>query len=222
MRGRFITLEGGEGAGKSTQACYLADWLRVRGHKVLETREPGGCWGAEALRGLLIDPPDGTHWDPVGEALILSAARRDHLRQVIWPALDQGTWVICDRFADSTVAYQGYGHGIPLDTLETLYDLVAGPFAPDLTLILDLDPVVGLARARSRGALTRFERLDAAFHGRVRAGFLDIARRTPERCAVIAADGEEEVVTRRTLDALEASMRTWAEDEADAVSGGAV
>ncbi|MBB4265820.1 dTMP kinase [Roseospira visakhapatnamensis] len=212
MRGRFITLEGGEGTGKSTQARHLAAWLRARGHTVVETREPGGSSGAEALRAVLVDAPvDG--WDAVGEALLLSAARRDHLRHVIWPALRRGDWVVCDRFADSTLAYQGHGHGLAPETLEVLYELVAGPFGPDLTLVLDLDPNVGLMRARARGAVTRFEALDIAFHARVRLGFLDIAGHEPERCTVIAADGDEDTVTARTIKAVQARIEAWSADE---------
>ncbi len=218
MRGRFITLEGGEGAGKSTQARRLASWLRDQGHSVVETREPGGSPGAEALRAVLVEAPtDG--WDAVGEALILSAARRDHLRRVIWPALRQGAWVVCDRFADSTLAYQGHGHGVSPEVLETLYELVAGPFGADLTLVLDLDPNVGLMRARTRGAMTRFECLDVDFHTRVRLGFLDIAGREPERCAVIPADGDESAVTTRMIRAVRARIEAWSADE-DMVTGG--
>jgi len=218
MRGRFITLEGGEGAGKSTQASRLAAWVREQGHRVVETREPGGSPGGEILRDVLVNA-EADRWDAVGEALILSAARRDHLRQVIWPALRDGQWVICDRFADSTRAYQGYGHGLSAEALDILYELVAGPFGPDLTLILDMDPREGLRRARSRGPLTRFETLDIEFHSRVRLGFQEIAGREPERCSIIEADSDADTVTARILGCVRERIETWCADD-DMIGGG--
>lgn len=185
--GRFITLEGGEGAGKSTQAALLADALRSKGLAVVATREPGGTAGAEAIRALLLQAPDG-QWSGVSEVLLHYAARREHLDKVILPALGQGAWVICDRFADSTMAYQGYGLGCARGMIDALHRLVVGTLAPDLTLILDLDPGAGRARAAARGqGSDRYESLDSAFHARVRAGFLEIARAAPERCAVVEA-----------------------------------
>ena len=187
--GRFITLEGGEGAGKSTQIARLQARLEARGRKVLPTREPGGSPGAEMIRKLLVEGPV-ERWDGVTEALLLFAARRDHLRSTVWPALEQGMWVISDRFADSTTAYQGYGHGMDRAMLERLYDLTVGQFRPDLTLILDLPVDTGLARAAARrGAEMRFESLGRDFHQRVRSGFLEIAKRDPDRCAVVDASG---------------------------------
>jgi len=217
IRGRFITLEGGEGAGKSTQARRLAATLRDRGLEVIETREPGGSEGAERLRSVLLDGAADC-WDPVSEALIFAAARRNHLQHTIRPALDRGAWVICDRFADSTTAYQGYGHGVSLETLETLYDVTAGPFGPDLTLILDVPPTTGLSRAALRGVVNRFEGLDRAFHHRVHLGFHDIAVREFERCILIDAMGAEDTVAARVQAAVEARMADWAAD-ADAVGG---
>jgi dTMP kinase len=185
--GRFITLEGGEGAGKSTQIARLRAHLEAKGHRVVTTREPGGSPGAEMVRKLLVEGP-AERWDGHTEALLHFAARRDHLRSTVWPALEQGTWVISDRFADSTRAYQGYGHGLDLAMLERLYEIAVGDFRPDLTLILDLPVAAGLARAASRrGTETRYESLPLAFHERVRAGFLDIAAREPQRCAVVDA-----------------------------------
>ncbi|MBB4284737.1 dTMP kinase [Roseospira goensis] len=216
-RGRFITLEGGEGTGKSTQARRLAQALRRRGLSVVETREPGGSPGAELLRAVLLEAP-AECWDAMSEALILSAARRDHLATTIRPALARGDWVVCDRFADSTLAYQGFGHGVDPATLEQLYDLAVGPFGPDLTLVLDLDPQVGLERAKARGAETRFEHLDIGYHHRVHMGFIDIVAREPERCAMISAAGDEETVEGRILAAVEARMAEWSAD-ADAVEG---
>ena len=185
--GRFITLEGGEGAGKSTQIARLRAWLEGRGKTVAATREPGGSPGAEMIRKLLVEGP-AERWDGVTEALLHFAARRDHLRTTVWPALKRGAWVISDRFADSTRAYQGYGHGLDLAMLERLYGVAVGDFRPDLTLVLDLPIDVGLARAAARrGAETRYESLPIEFHRRVKAGFLEIAKREPSRCVVIDA-----------------------------------
>jgi dTMP kinase len=183
--GRFITLEGGEGAGKSTQIARLKSWLEGRGHAVMVTREPGGSPGAEMVRKLLVEGP-AERWDGTTEALLHFAARRDHLRAVVWPALKQNNWVVSDRFADSTLAYQGYGHGVDRSLIAQLYALSVGDFRPDLTLVLDLPVEIGLARAASRrGVETRYESLPLDFHRRVRAGFLEIAARDPGRCAVI-------------------------------------
>lgn len=195
-QGRFITLEGGEGAGKSTQIARLKDWLEARGHTVLTTREPGGSAGGEMIRKLLVEGP-ADRWDGPTEALLHFAARRDHLRAIVWPALKRGTWVASDRFADSTRAYQGYGHGIDLGLLDRLYDIAVGDFRPDLTLILDLPVDAGLARAgRRRGSETRYESLPRDFHDRVRAGFLEIAKREPARCVVIDASRDVERVAQ--------------------------
>lgn len=185
-RGKFITLEGGEGSGKSTQIRLLAQALEAVGIAVTVTREPGGSPSAEQIRALLVDGEVG-RWDPLSEALLHYAARREHLRHTVLPALAGGRWVLCDRFADSTMAYQGYGHGLGRDVIAALHAAVVGDLAPDLTLILDLPVDAGLARAASRGGADRYERMDRAFHERLRAGFLDIARREPARCAVIDA-----------------------------------
>jgi dTMP kinase len=185
--GRFITLEGGEGAGKSTQIARLKAWLEGRGKTVVATREPGGSPGAEMVRKLLVEGA-AERWDGTTEALLHFAARRDHLRSTIWPALKRGAWVLADRFADSTRAYQGHGHGLDLAMLERLYAIAVGDFQPDLTLILDLPVEVGLDRAKSRhGIETRYEGLPVEFHRRVKAGFLEIAKREPARCVVIDA-----------------------------------
>jgi dTMP kinase len=191
--GRFITLEGGEGAGKSTQIARLAERLKIK-HEVVTTREPGGSPGAEMIRKLLVEGP-AERWDGTTEALLHFAARRDHLRMTVWPALEHGAWVISDRFADSTRAYQGWGHGLDLATLDRLYSVAVGVFRPDLTLILDLPVDAGLARAAARrGAETRYESLPREFHDRVREGFLTIARLEPERCVVIDASQDIDAV----------------------------
>lgn len=192
--GRFITLEGGEGGGKSTQARRLAASLESEAGEVLLTREPGGSPGAEQIRGLLVDG-EVHRWDAVTETFLHFAARRDHLVNTVQPALARGAWVISDRFADSTMAYQGYGHGVDRDAIAELYRICVGSLKPDLTLILDLPVEAGLARAAGRGGgEDRYERMDVAFHERLRQGFLEIAGRNPLRCVVIdAARGEDEV-----------------------------
>lgn len=183
--GRFITFEGGEGGGKSTQARLLAAHLSAQGIPVLLTREPGGSAGAEAIRRLLLE---GQGFDPVAEAMLHFAARREHLVATIRPALAAGMWVISDRFADSTRAYQCHGQGVPGEVYRRLADLALEGFAPDLTVILDIGPEAGMARAMARGAVAdRYERLDAGFHARVRAGFLAIAAAEPSRCVVLDA-----------------------------------
>jgi len=195
-RGRFITLEGGEGAGKSTQIGLLQAFLRGQGREVVTSREPGGSPGAEMIRKLLVEGPADA-WDGPTEALLMFAARRDHLVRTVWPAIERGAWVISDRFADSTRAYQGHGHGLPLDRIELLYTVAVGNFAPDLTLILDLPVDIGLARAAARrGAETRFEGLGPGFHERVRSGFRAIAAAEPKRCALIDASGDVDTVHR--------------------------
>jgi dTMP kinase len=193
--GKFITLEGGEGAGKSTQIARLGERLRNKGHEVIVTREPGGSAGAEMIRKLLVEGPTD-RWDGPTEAMLHFAARRDHLRATVWPALKRGAWVISDRFADSTVAYQGYGHGVDPGLLNRLYGIAVGDFAPDLTIILDLPVETGLARAASRrGTETRYESLPIEFHRHVRQGFLDIAAANPARCVVVDATQGLDAVT---------------------------
>jgi dTMP kinase len=170
------------------------------------TREPGGSPGAEAIRELLLRG-DNERWDSVSETLLFFAARRDHFARTIGPALAAGRWVVCDRFTDSTLAYQGYGRGLPLDDLETLRRLALGDFGPDLTLILDLPVEAGLARAARRaGAADRFERLDVSFHQRLREGFLAIAAAAPERCALVDASGDVETVHRTIVAAVAARL----------------
>jgi dTMP kinase len=190
-RGYFITLEGGEGAGKSTQARRLAAALAAASVPVLRTREPGGAPGAERIRELLLSPGS---WDSLTEAMLHFAARREHVVRSIRPMLEAGAWVICDRFADSTRAYQGAGQGLAYETWARLCDLTLEGLQPDLTLILDLPVEAGLARAAGRSAADRYEKLDADFHARIRAGFHDIARREPARCVVLDAARDAEAV----------------------------
>jgi dTMP kinase len=202
--GRFITLEGGEGAGKSTQARRLADRLAARGVTAVVTREPGGSPGAELVRELLVTG-NADRWSPITETLLMYAARRDHIERTIAPALAAGDWVVSDRFADSTRAYQGAGGGAPGSLIQALERYVLGETRPDLTLILDLPVETGLARAAARAhAETRFEAKGEAFHQRLREGFLAIARVERDRCAVIDA--------AQDIDAVEAAV--WAAVEA--------
>ncbi|HTR18038.1 MAG TPA: dTMP kinase [Acetobacteraceae bacterium] len=195
-RGRFITFEGGEGAGKTTQARRLAAVLEEEGIRVLTTREPGGSPGAEVLRELLLS---GRHdWHAKAETLLHFAARAEHVERVIRPALEVGAWVICDRYSDSTLAYQGYGQGADRAVIATLRGVIG--LEPDLTLVLDVDEATALPRLAARGGgPDRYERLGSDFHARVAAGFREIAAANPERCALIPAGGSEAEVTARIL-----------------------
>jgi dTMP kinase len=186
--GRFITLEGGEGAGKSTQAKLLAAWLREHAIAVEITREPGGSPGAEEIRALLVTGETG-RWDPLTETLLHYAARRNHMTTRIAPALASGRWVISDRFFDSTAAYQGFGQGVNAEIIDRLRQLTIGGFKPDLTLILDISAQTRRLRTLGRpGQEDRYERMTEAFHARVRDGFMAIARAEPERCVMIDAE----------------------------------
>jgi dTMP kinase len=176
--------------------------LERSGIPALRTREPGGSAGAEAIRELLLSGAD-ERWDAITEVLLLNAARRDHVVRLIRPALERGLWVVSDRFLDSTIAYQGYGHGIPIPDLMAAHRLAVGDFLPGLTLILDLPVAEGLARVAQRGApSTRFERLDRAFHERLRAGFRTIAAEDPQRCVLIEAGGTIDSVGRAVIAAV--------------------
>ena len=189
--GRFITFEGGEGSGKSTATSALVKSLAASGRTVLATREPGGAPGAEQIRKLLVSGAVD-RWDPMAEALLHFAARREHLEHAIRPALDAGTWVVCDRFYDSTMAYQGYGQGLGPVAVRNLQFVALGDFAPDLTIVLDIPPQDGLGRETNSQASdasdeTRYGRMGAEFHSLVREGFLAIAAAEPDRCVVIDA-----------------------------------
>lgn len=201
-RGWFITFEGGEGTGKSTQLELLARHLEERGVETVRSREPGGTVLAEAVRSILLDPcqdPDG-----LSELLLLEAARHDHVERVVRPAIEQGSVVLCDRFADSSVVYQGVARGVGETVVEQLNRLATGGLEPDRTLVLDLDPVTALGRARSRNVDTQLDenRLDNepdAFHRRVREGFLRLADRHPDRVRVVDAHGGADEVHKRVL-----------------------
>ena len=206
-RGRFITIEGGEGVGKTTQVRLLMTALERARIPAKATREPGGSQGGEAIRRLLLEGAS-ERWDAVGEALLLVAARSDHVARLIAPSLAQGAWVVSDRFADSTFAYQGYGRGLALEDLATLHRFALGNFAPDLTVILDLPAEIGLARAKARASVDdRFELLDQAFHERLRQGFRQIAAEDGARCVLIDGSNDLQTVHRAILDAVESRLR---------------
>lgn len=201
-QGRFITIEGGEGAGKTTQIEALCRYLESLHLSVRRTREPGGSEGAEEIRRLIVEGASG-RWDAETEAFLVLAARRDHLRSLVWPALSSDSWVVCDRFSDSTYAYQGYGHGLSLKELDRLHAFTLGNFQPDLTLLIDLPVEVGLRRARARESQeARFESMGTAFHERVRQGFLERARQDPARIIILDGTQPAELVTRTMLHAV--------------------
>ncbi len=204
-RGQFITIEGPEGAGKTSQAARLESALRARGLAVIGTREPGGTVLGERIRELLL-APSASPIDPLADALLFNAARRQLVEEVIEPSLAAGTTVICARFADSTRAYQGYGGGLPLDELQRLEDIAIGGLRPNLTIVLDVPVEIGLAR-KAPDDRTRFETgFDVAFHRRVRSGFLAMAVAEPQRFVVLDATADEDAVTRRVLRAVEAAL----------------
>ena len=204
MNGRFITLEGGEGVGKSTQAARLATALRARGHDVIETREPGGSPGAEAIRALLLQG-EGDRWTPEAEALLFAAARADHVARTIRPALEAGRWVVCDRFLDSSLAYQGGADGLGEKAIRALHAIGSGGLLPDRTLLLDLPPSTAATREATRDGdvRDRFGARDATYRNAVAETFRRLAAGEPERFRSIDARGSEEDVTARLLAALD-------------------
>jgi dTMP kinase len=204
VTGRFVTLEGGEGVGKSTQLKALAGALRERGLAVVETREPGGSPGAEAIRELLLHGSDD-RWRPEAEALLFAAARSDHVARLIRPALERGEWVLCDRFVDSSIAYQGLVGGLGSDAVRRLHAIGSGDFLPHRTLLLRLDDQQAAARARSRDTegADRIGARDAGYHAAVNAAFDRLAEENRERFRVIDAAGQPEEVTARLMAALE-------------------
>ena len=192
--GRFITLEGGEGAGKSTQIQVVKDYLEARGIDVVVTREPGGTAEGQEIRNLLVSG-DKDKWSPLSETLLILADRAAHLERVIRPALAEGKYVVCDRFFDSTRAYQGIAGGLGLEVIHNLQQPVLGTTLPDVTLLLDIDPEKGLSRAQERGGDLRFESKTLAYHQTLRQAFLDFAKQEPERMVVIDADRDIEAVS---------------------------
>ena len=198
-RGLFIVFEGGEGAGKSTQSDLLARWVDEQGRSVTRTREPGGTPAAEAIREVLLDVAN-TGLDDRAEALLFAAARGDHAMRVIRPALERGDVVVCDRYLDSSVAYQGAGRGLGLDAVRDLSLWATRDLIPDLTIVLDLPVETGLQRASERqGGEDRYETMDFGFHSRLREGFLDIVRSDPQRCAIVDGTGSVDHVQAAIL-----------------------
>jgi dTMP kinase len=209
QRGKFITIEGGEGVGKSTQIATLREYLAGRGLDVIVTREPGGTPRAERIRELLLEQ-SAEPMPPLCELLLMFAARATHIANVIAPALARGAWVVCDRFTDATYAYQGSGRGMDVSSIATLESLLQGSLRPDLTILLDVSLDVSDARARERntvsGVVDRFEREQRDFFERVRAGYLQRARSEPARFAVIDAGGDRETVADAIRKALESLL----------------
>ncbi len=206
-RGRFISLEGGEGAGKSTQARLLAEALRVRGLDVLLTREPGGTPGAEAIRALLLDPP-GEGWGPPAEALLFAAARADHVERAILPALEAGQWVACDRFVDSSRAYQGGAGALGDEGVLALHRLGSGGLLPDLTLVIEVPPEIVKWRLADRdmGVADAIGGRGADYHAAVAAAFAALAEREPGRMKRVDGDGDADTVHARVMQAVEALL----------------
>ncbi len=206
MSGQFITIEGGEGVGKTTQLAFMREYLEQAGYRVTLTREPGGTALGEEIRSLLL----GHRHDGMAlatETLLMFAARAEHLERAIRPALAAGHWVLCDRFTDATYAYQGGGRGLSLERIAILENWVQDDLRPDLTLIFDAPVAVGLERAARRGAADRFEREETAFFERIRAVYLDRARQEPDRCRIVNADRPVAVVRAE----VEAILAGWLE-----------
>lgn len=184
LKGKFITFEGVEGAGKSTQSKLLVEYLNTNGIKAIWTREPGGCEGAEEIRKLLVNGAVNK-WDGITELLLMYASRRDHTEKKIKPFLKEGYVVVSDRYLDSTMAYQGYGYDLDLNKIKEVQKVVLDDFLPDLTIILDLDVIEGLQRTDKRGEKNRYEDMKVDFHNRVRNGFLNIAKQNTDRVKLI-------------------------------------
>ena len=205
--GRFITIEGGEGTGKSTLLDGLSKRLHERGIETVVTREPGGTALAERVRDLVLHPPQGEDWSPLAQAFLMNAGRIDHLEKHIQPALQTGTWVLCDRFTDSTRAYQSAEGGVDMGVLKQMESWVLAECKPDLTLILDVPAEVAMARRTLRGgAADAFETRSAAYHAKVRQIFLDIARDEPARCRLVDANQPPEAVCNDALSAIQATF----------------
>lgn len=217
MRGRFITFEGGEGAGKSTQIKLLAQRLAAANLRAITTREPGGSTGAEIVRHLVLSGIGGLIGGAAAETLLFAAARDDHVQTLIKPALEHGTWVLCDRFSDSTRAYQGRLGEVDPAVLNAIERVTIGGLKPDLTIILDVPAEVGIARAavrRGTGLPDRFEAEDIAFHRGLREAFRQIAAAEPDRCVLIDANDEPDVVARKVWQAVNDRLLAHALDEA--------
>ncbi len=211
-KGKFITFEGGEGSGKSTQCRLLLESFQKSKIDILRTREPGGTLGAENIRQLLVTG-DVNKWEPLTETFLHLASRKDHVERLIKPSIDKGIFVICDRFSDSTTSYQGYGHGLDIKIINQLQLITIGNFKPDITFVLDIDIETGISRADKRGgAENRYEKMGIQFHQRVRKGFLDIAKKDTDRCQLIdCVDTIENIhnkIIRITNEKLNLSLNT--------------
>lgn len=203
-KGLFVTLEGGEGSGKSTQIYSVKPILELQGFRVFATREPGGVRVSELIRSILLDP-ELDAMDPITELLLYNASRREMVKKLLLPALQEYDVVLMDRYFDSTVAYQGYARGIDMDTVRRLIRVAVGSLIPDLSILLDIEPAVGVARASSV-EITRFEKEELEFHEKVRAGYLTIAEQEPDRVKVVDATPSPEVVTTKILEILEPTL----------------
>ena len=188
MRNQFITFEGGEGSGKSTQINLLHNFLIEKGKDVVSTREPGGTPSAEIIRDLLTKG-DADRWSPATEALLMWAARSEHVEKLIKPSLDKGKWVLCDRFYHSTYAYQGVGHNLGIENMRIIKKIIIGEITPNLTFILDIDPVNGIGRTKNRVSNEdRFEKMNLTFHNNLRKAFIQFSKKNPKRFIVIDAE----------------------------------
>ena len=207
IKGRFITIEGCEGTGKSTQIKLLEKNLKKK-IKIKSTREPGGSFGAEQIRKLIFKSKR-QNWSPITEALLHISARSDHLEKIIKPNLKKGIWVICDRFRDSTIAYQGYGNGLKLNVLEIIQDSIFNKFHADLTIILDMDVNKCIRRVKKRKfGLQKYEKMNINFHKKIRNGFLKIAEKNKKRCYVLNADENEIVINKKILEIINKKFKT--------------
>jgi dTMP kinase len=212
MKGMFITFEGIEGSGKSTQIALLANYLTAKGVRYVLTREPGGTPIGDQVRKILLDPMNRS-LDPAAELLLYAASRAQHLREVILPALANNTAVLCDRFSDATLAYQGYGRGLDIGTIRSLDRIVTAGMRPDLTILFDIEAASGIARARGRNnsrgleAEARFENEELAFHERVRQGYLTLVRQEPDRIRIVDASPPAEVVQAKVRQVVEERLR---------------
>ena len=207
-KGKFITIEGGEGTGKTTQIKLLEIFLKKKKIKFITTREPGGSKGAEKIRKLVLKS-NQNDWSPMTEALLHISARSDHLEKKIKPNLKKGIWVICDRFRDSTVAYQGYGNGLKLDVLEMLQESIFDKLNADLTIILDTLPNISLSRARKRkNGNQKYENMGINFHKKVRKGFIEIEKKNKKRCKLLSANDDRREINKKIIKIIEKQFKT--------------
>ena len=207
-KGKFITIEGGEGTGKTTQIKLLEIFLKKKKIKFITTREPGGSKGAEKIRKLILKS-NQNDWSPMTEALLHISARSDHLEKKIKPNLKKGIWVICDRFRDSTMAYQGYGNGLKLDVLEMLQESIFDKLNADLTIILDTLPNISLSRARKRkNGNQKYENMGINFHKKVRKGFIEIAKKNKKRCKLLSANDDRREINKKIKKIIEKQFKT--------------